>query len=69
MTWNDIDELDELEQIVAGGAPGIEVRTLREVDCGSRRLPIHAISIGNRDPAVPAIGIFGGVHGLERIGV
>jgi hypothetical protein len=69
MTWKDIDELEELEQIVAGGGPGVEVRTLCEVDCGSCRLPVHAVCIGNRDPAVPAIGIFGGVHGLERIGV
>lgn len=63
-----IDELDELEQLVAAGGTGIEVRTLCQVACGDRRLPLHAISLGNPDPAVPAIGIFGGVHGLERIG-
>jgi hypothetical protein len=33
-----------------------------------RELPVHAITLGNADPALPAAGFFGGVHGLERIG-
>ncbi len=70
MTDIGIHELDELEQIVAGAglASGFEARTLCEVACGALRLPLRAISLGNPDPTVPAIGIFGGVHGLERIG-
>ena len=63
-----IDELDELERIVAAGGSGLEARILCEIDCGGRQLPLHAFSLGNRDPGVPAIGIFGGVHGLESIG-
>jgi hypothetical protein len=31
-------------------------------------LPLRAFFLGSADPAVPAIGFFGGVHGLERIG-
>jgi hypothetical protein len=30
--------------------------------------PVHAITLGNPDPSLPAVGYFGGVHGLERIG-
>jgi len=30
--------------------------------------PVHAIMLGNPDPSIPAVGYFGGVHGLERIG-
>ena len=29
---------------------------------------MYAITLGNPDAAVPAVGFFGGVHGLERIG-
>jgi hypothetical protein len=68
MTHAGIHELDELEQIVAAGGAGVEARTLCQIPCGDRSLPLRAIALGNPDPAVPAIGIFGGVHGLERIG-
>ena len=30
--------------------------------------PLVAMSFGSRDPAAPVLGLFGGVHGLERIG-
>lgn len=68
MTHAGIHELDELEQIVAVGGADLEARTLCDIPCGDRSLPLRAIALGNPDPAVPAIGIFGGVHGLERIG-
>jgi hypothetical protein len=68
MTDKGIHELDELEQIAAAGGTGMETRSLCEIACGERSLPLRVISLGNPDPAVPAIGIFGGVHGLERIG-
>lgn len=33
-----------------------------------QELPLVAISLGNQDPSAPVLGVFGGVHGLERIG-
>jgi hypothetical protein len=68
MTDSLIDELEDIERIAGSGEVAIEARTLCEIDCGARRLPLRVIALGNPDPAVPAIGIFGGVHGLERIG-
>ena len=59
-------ELDELNQILDEGGAGLDVISLGEV--GEQRLPIHAITLGNPDPAVPAIAFVGGIHGLERIG-
>ena len=56
MDHTGIDELDELERIVAAGGSGLEVRTLCQIDCGTRRLPLHAFALGNRDPDAPAIG-------------
>lgn len=68
MRQTGIEELDELERIVEAGGSGLDARILCRIDCGARQLPLHAISLGNSDPEVPAIGIFGGVHGLESIG-
>lgn len=41
---------------------------LGTVEHDGLRFPLLAVVLGNPDPAVPAAGIFGGVHGLERIG-
>jgi murein tripeptide amidase MpaA len=63
-----LDALTELERILQLAGSRVEVRVVREVDCRGAALPVYAIALGNPDPAVPAIGFFGGVHGLERIG-
>lgn len=46
----------------------MERRVLCEVQAGGARWPVQAFLLGSTDPGVPAFGIFGGVHGLERIG-
>ena len=64
-------ELIELQRIIDEGGSLLEHRVVGEVAChsqSSRRLALHAIALGNPDPGVPAVGFFGGVHGLERIG-
>lgn len=50
------------------GGDRLEVTLACKVDTPQGRLPVHAIALGNPDPAVPAFGVFGGVHGIERIG-
>ncbi|RYX94167.1 MAG: DUF2817 domain-containing protein [Comamonadaceae bacterium] len=57
-------ELDELERVITLGGRhfGVESFTPDSTD-----LPIHTITLGN-PAARAAVGIFGGVHGLERIG-
>ncbi|MES2100223.1 MAG: M14 family zinc carboxypeptidase [Pseudomonadota bacterium] len=61
-------ELLELEALARlAGAP-LERRLLCEVAVGAQRLPVHAYLLGSARADVPAIGFFGGVHGLERIG-
>jgi hypothetical protein len=65
---DDLAELTELRSIIAEGGSRIEARVVDEVRCDGRLFPVHAICLGNPDPAVPAAGFFGGVHGLERIG-
>lgn len=64
----ELPELDELERIIAEGAPHLAARVVCDVMSDARRFPVYAVCIGNPSPDVPAVGFFGGVHGLERIG-
>ena len=65
---DDLPELAELQQIIEEGGSLLEHRVVGEVACHGRRLDLHAIALGNPAPGMPAVGFFGGVHGLERIG-
>jgi hypothetical protein len=63
-----LPELATLERLIESAPRDLGVRTACEVNAGGTRLPVHVLTLGNPDPAVPAVGFFGGVHGLERIG-
>ena len=65
---NMLPELTELQAIVAAGGTHLQQRIVREIAVGATRYPVLAIMLGNPSPDVPAVGFFGGVHGLERIG-
>jgi hypothetical protein len=61
-------ELIELRRVVEEGGVHLKQRSACEVVCGDRRFAVPVISLGNPAPEIPAVGFFGGVHGLERIG-
>jgi hypothetical protein len=63
-----LPELLELEDLVRLAGTRIEQRLLCEVSFDKQRLPVHAYLLGSQNPQAPAVGFFGGVHGLERIG-
>jgi len=63
-----LPELIELERIIQAGAPLLETRSACQVEFRGRQFPVYVLSIGSSDPHAPAVGFFGGVHGLERIG-
>ncbi|MGE5469546.1 MAG: M14 family zinc carboxypeptidase [Bacteroidota bacterium] len=65
---SNFSELLELEAIIRDGGSHLETRLACEVTTGGQRFPVQVIALGNPDPAVPAVGFFGGFHGLERIG-
>ncbi|MGZ3789391.1 MAG: DUF2817 domain-containing protein [Bacteriovorax sp.] len=46
----------------------IHTEVLTTIPHGDRTYPIHAFVIGSADKLAPTIGLFGGVHGLERVG-
>lgn len=62
-------ELQSLERILEFGARQLALREDRVQDerhgC---HWPIYTATLGCADPQAPAVGFFGGVHGLERIG-
>jgi predicted deacylase len=68
VTSTELPELEALTRIVAEGGAWLQSRVLCEVAFDAQRLPVLAIALGNPSREVPAVGFFGGVHGLERIG-
>ena len=69
MTLPKLPELVALERIIELGAGRLDVRVACEVTMpGGDSYPVHVITLGNPALDVPAVGYFGGVHGLERIG-
>jgi len=68
MPGANLPELVELERILEAHGECFETRTLCEVNDGERVFPLHAITFGSRSHEAPAVGFFGGVHGLERVG-
>jgi len=63
-----LPELDALERVLSAGADHLRCEVACRVEHLGRALPVYAITLGNPDPSLPAVGCFGGVHGLERIG-
>ncbi len=68
MSKSEFPELTELERIIEEGGAHFDARTVCEVMDKGRHFPVYAVSLGNPSPDVPAVGFFGGFHGLERIG-
>ena len=64
----DLPELDELQRLVAEGAPLLHRHDLLEVEARGRRWPVPAVELGSESPTCPLLVLVGGVHGLERIG-
>lgn len=65
---SNLPELRELERLIELGREHLEASVACEVSADDQRLPVYRLTLGNPDPQLPAIGFFGGVHGLERIG-
>lgn len=73
MSSSKLPELHELEHLIDHDrGQHLSTRVVRslEITRGGRQhqMPIYALTMGNPDRSVPAVGFFGGIHGLERIG-
>lgn len=68
MSASGIAQLDEIERLIDDAAAQLDARVVCRVELGGRSFPVHAVALGSSAADVPAVGFFGGVHGLERIG-
>src|SRR5689334_13704869 len=64
----DFPELDVMRALIQRAQGFARVETLCEVVVAEERLPVLSIEFGSQAPDAPAVGFFGGVHGVERIG-
>ena len=60
--------LSEIEAFVEKAGDYSQLHRIDEVNVDGKQLPIYAVTMGNRDPQAPVFAMFGGVHGVERIG-
>lgn len=60
--------LDDITGLIRDADGLVHAEIACEIASAHGALPLHVITLGSRDRAAPAVGIFGGVHGLERIG-
>lgn len=63
-----LPELLELEQLIAASQGRAQLDTLTTIQARGQTLPLYCVTLGNPDPACPAVAFIGGVHGVERIG-
>lgn len=63
-----LSELNSLIELVEENDPLIKMNLLSEVVYNNRTYPIYSFVIGSESLNAPTLGLFGGVHGLERIG-
>ncbi|MDP2228349.1 MAG: M14 family zinc carboxypeptidase [Moraxellaceae bacterium] len=61
-------ELDALQLLLRRDSPWLRAEAVTQVDVQGESLPVWCLEMGSTDPNVPAVGFFGGVHGMERIG-
>lgn len=61
-------ELERIESLARAAPELVRLERLGAVRCGERELPLDVLHIGTDDRQRPVFGLFGGVHGLERIG-
>ncbi len=64
----DFPEQTRLELLADVGRPYAQVEVLGRTLAGNREFPIYSFKIGSDNPEHPTFGLFGGVHGLERVG-
>jgi hypothetical protein len=64
-----LPEVEQIYRVLDLAGPLFHCEVLAEVPVAdSRTYPILGIRVGPDDPNLPTLGLFGGVHGLERVG-
>ncbi|CAN5637776.1 M14 family metallopeptidase [soil metagenome] len=63
-----LPEMVTLNRIARSLEGRARIRVEATVERKGRTFPILSVVMGSEDPEAPTLGVFGGVHGLERIG-
>jgi len=63
-----LPELHEIEQLVKRSEGLAQLHTLATITTKQQSLPVYAVTMGNQATDAPSLGLFGGIHGVERIG-
>lgn len=63
-----LPEIAEIEALAAQAGPLAELHTLGQIEAAGSRHPLYALVMGSKAPEAPVLALFGGVHGVERIG-
>lgn len=61
-------ELQRITELSKIQSSYVRSEVLSEVKVGNETYPIHGFVLGSENKEVPTFGIFGGVHGLEKVG-
>jgi hypothetical protein len=61
-------EQQRIEEIARNLPSFARVKILETVTAKGREFPIYSFEMGSEDKTTPVFGLFGGVHGLERVG-
>ncbi|GAA3535966.1 DUF2817 domain-containing protein [Zobellella aerophila] len=63
-----LPELEQLADLASRAGAHAELHTLAWVESKADSFPVQVLRLGSRATDAPALGLFGGVHGVERIG-
>jgi hypothetical protein len=61
-------ELETLRTLIRRAGDKVRSEVVCEVALRGEQLPVYCVEMGSTSPDVPAVGFFGGIHGVERIG-
>ncbi len=64
----ELERIDKITHRFKKLGVNFEREVLSTIDYKGKEYPVHGFVIGSKDTSVPTFGLFGGVHGLEKIG-
>lgn len=64
----ELDRIDKITHRFKKLKINFEREVLTTIDYKGHDYPVHGFVIGSKDTSVPTFGLYGGVHGLEKIG-
>ncbi len=64
----EVTATSELHRLIELGGADLRARQHCTIEAAGHRCTVTSVALGSTDPQAPSLGLFGGVHGLERIG-